>query len=608
MMQSTGVVRPLRLWIGVLVFASAALCTSVTASAQAYRWYDWFAGLPRVRSTRSCAIQFRGELVVSMPGYGFKAWNGSSWRALPNVALTADAMAVFGDRLYAAGSGKLISFDGNSWTYHGSFGGIVMAMIPFNGELIIGGFFTNIGGVKANRIARFNGARFAPIGGGFNAGFVGALATLNGKLFAAGSFGSPTNRLPPGVTDPNRVAFWNGSGWQTAGTGLNSTVEALTVYNGKLIAGGWFNITGPGSGARVAQFDGTNWTSLSPTFNKNVSTIFTLASTDNGIVAGGYFHNTEGLVGAMFFNGTDWVAMDGGLTTTNGLSYVWNSATFRDQFVLLGDFELSGAVPAYGMAVWGPSAGASGLRVDTNSDGRRDIMLRNPLTGMLRSWELDSNLNPSSRDIIVTGTDWDMVGTGDFNADGQTDFLWFQASTGRVHMSMFIRGKYHAPREMRGAPRANLVIAGVADMNGDFTPDIIWRDTSSGAQGIWLLTPAGTPTFSPLPNVPMTEELVLVSDIDSNGSQDIVYRTIATGALYARRVVGSTLAAAVAITTPGPGWKLAAAPDYNGDFNTDRLWVKSGTNEAMIQIMGAGGTVQTTKNLPNIPAGFVVKR
>ena len=338
MMQSTGVVRPMRLWIGVLVFAAGALCTSVTASAQAYRWYDWFAGLPRVRSTQSCAIQFRGELVVSMPGYGFRAWNGSSWRALPPVALTADVMAVFGDRLYAAGSGKLISFDGSSWAYHGSVGGIVKAMIPFNGELIIGGFFTKIGGVNANRIARFNGVRFAPIGGGFNAGFVGALATLNGKLFAAGSFGSPTNRLPPGVTDPNRVAFWNGSGWQTAGTGLNSTVEALTVYNGKLIAGGWFNIAGPGSGARVAQFDGTNWTSLSPTFNKNVSTIFTLASTNNGIVAGGYFHNTQGFVGALFFNGTDWVAMDGGLTTTHGLSYVWNSAPFRHQVVLLGDF------------------------------------------------------------------------------------------------------------------------------------------------------------------------------------------------------------------------------------------------------------------------------
>jgi hypothetical protein len=159
---------------------------------------------------------------------------------------------------------------------------------------------------------------------------------------------------------------------------------------------------------------------------------------------------------------------------------------------------------------------------------------------------------------------------------------------------------------MRGAPRTSLVVAGVADMNGDFTPDMIWRDTSNGEQGIWLLTPAGTPRFSPLPNVPTTEDLVLISDIDSNGSQDIVYRTKATGALYARRVVGSTLAAPVAITTPGAGWNLVAAADYNSDSYTDRLWTKT-TGEAQIQLMGASG-VASTKNLPNIPAGFVVKR
>jgi hypothetical protein len=308
----------------------------------------------------------------------------------------------------------------------------------------------------------------------------------------------------------------------------------------------------------------------------------------------------------MFFNGTNWVAMDGGISTTNGVSYVWNSTTFGDQFILLGDFEFSGGVPAYGMAVWGPSQAGNGLRFDVNVDGRADITIRNPTTGLTRAWILDSNLNPTSRDIIYTGTDWDVVGTGDFNRDGEADYLWSQASTGRVHMSMFIRGNYHAPREMRGAPRTSLVVAGVADMNGDFTPDMIWRDTSNGEQGIWLLTPAGTPRFSPLPNVPTTEDLVLISDIDSNGSQDIVYRTKATGALYARRVVGSTLAAPVAITTPGAGWNLVAAADYNSDSYTDRLWTKT-TGEAQIQLMGASG-VASTKNLPNIPAGFVVKR
>jgi hypothetical protein len=594
--------RPMHRLLGAALLALAAALPAAPAAGQVFRWYDWFTGLPRVRGNDSNAIEFRGELVVFQPMYGFRAWNGSSWRQLPMVAANADAMAVYGNRLYVASGSKLVSFDGNSWAHHGNASGIIRTLLAFNGELIIGGVFTSINGVSANRIARFDGTRFAPIGSGFRAGFVGALAVCNGTLYAAGSFGSP--QMPAG--DPSRVAFWNGATWQSAGAGLGSTVETLAVYNGKLIAGGWFNLAGPGGSARVAQFDGTSWTPLSPTFNKNISTIFTLSATSAGIVAGGYFHNTDGFVGAMFFNGTNWVAMDGGISTTNGVSYVWNSTTFGDQFILLGDFEFSGGVPAYGMAVWGPSQAGNGLRFDVNVDGRADITIRNPTTGLTRAWILDSNLNPTSRDIIYTGTDWDVVGTGDFNRDGEADYLWSQASTGRVHMSMFIRGNYHAPREMRGAPRTSLVVAGVADMNGDFTPDMIWRDISNGEQGIWLLTPAGTPRFSPLPNVPTTEDLVLISDIDSNGSQDIVYRTKATGALYARRVVGSTLAAPVAITTPGAGWNLVAAADYNSDSYTDRLWTKT-TGEAQIQLMGASG-VASTKNLPNIPAGFVVKR
>lgn len=594
----TSVVR----WVGL---ALAAAVLSASAQAQiAGRWFDWFSGLPRVPSIDSGAVEFRGELIVYQPGYGYRAWNGTSWRILPMVAGGGPVMAVFADRLYVAGGGKILSFDGSTWAFHGTHTGDVYAMTAFNGELIIAGAMSRIGGVAVNRIARFNGVRFATIGAGFRAGFVSSLAVWNGALYAAGSFGAST--MPPG--DPRHVAFWNGTGWQTAGAGLNSTVKALTVHNGKLVAGGFFDISGPGSGARVAQFDGVSWTSLSPTFNKNISTIFTLASYSGGLVAGGLFSSSEGFVGTMLFNGTNWVAMDGGaLSPVSGQSFVYRSVTYRDQVVLLGQFEITGTVLAYGMAVWGPSAGTGGLRVDTNSDGQRDIILRNPLTGMLRSWELDSNLNPTSRDIIFTGTDWDMVGTGDFNADGDTDFLWFQASSGRVHMSMFRQGNYLAPREMRASPRANLVIATVADFNGDGIPDILWRDTSNGEQGIWLLNAAGAPTFRALPNVPITEEVVLAGDYDNDGALDIVYRTKATGALYSRKVTGSTLGTAVTITPPASGWTLASVADYNADQRTDRLWVKTATGEAQIQLMGPSG-VLSTKTLPTLPVGFSVKR
>jgi hypothetical protein len=36
----------------------------------------------------------------------------------------------------------------------------------FHGELIVGGYFTQIGGVQANSVARWDGADWAPLEGG----------------------------------------------------------------------------------------------------------------------------------------------------------------------------------------------------------------------------------------------------------------------------------------------------------------------------------------------------------------------------------------------------------------------------------------------------------
>jgi len=47
-----------------------------------------------------------------------------------------------------------------------------------------------------------------------------------------------------GGTGANRIAAWNGISWSALGAGMDQDVYALTVYNGNLIAGGFFNTAG----------------------------------------------------------------------------------------------------------------------------------------------------------------------------------------------------------------------------------------------------------------------------------------------------------------------------------------------------------------------------
>ena len=68
-------------------------------------------------------------------------------------------------------------------------------------------------------------------------------------LIAGGTFISAGNVLA------ENIVSWNGTSWQSLGAGMNSTVASLAVYNGELIAAGYF--TTAGGASRVASPDGT---------------------------------------------------------------------------------------------------------------------------------------------------------------------------------------------------------------------------------------------------------------------------------------------------------------------------------------------------------------
>ncbi|MBL0341852.1 MAG: hypothetical protein IPP71_13490 [Bacteroidetes bacterium] len=63
----------------------------------------------------------------------------------------------------------------------------VNSSVVYNGELILGGRFTCVGGVQANYIAKWDGTAWSPLGTGMN-GWVNALTVYDGFLIAGGTF------------------------------------------------------------------------------------------------------------------------------------------------------------------------------------------------------------------------------------------------------------------------------------------------------------------------------------------------------------------------------------------------------------------------------------
>ncbi len=80
-------------------------------------------------------------------------------------------------------------------------------------------------------------------------GTVYALATMGNNLYAGGSF---TNM---GGVPASRIAKWNGSNWSALGSGLSGSVQSLVALGSNLYVGGNFRLAGGKSASYIARWN-----------------------------------------------------------------------------------------------------------------------------------------------------------------------------------------------------------------------------------------------------------------------------------------------------------------------------------------------------------------
>lgn len=186
--------------------------------------------------------------------------------------------------------------------------GAVSAVLPAsNGDLIVGGSFGAADASLCNRMARWNGITWSPLGAGIGDGNVLALAQLpNGDVIAGGGFGSA------GGQPASSLARWNGTSWaQFGGLSAGGLAYALAVLpNGDLIVAGSFTAVGGVAASNIARWDGSSWSALGAGLPG--ATITALAPQANGgLVVGGSVSAVGGApaTGLAQWNGSSWSAI-----------------------------------------------------------------------------------------------------------------------------------------------------------------------------------------------------------------------------------------------------------------------------------------------------------
>src|SRR5256886_7317221 len=82
---------------------------------------------------------------------------------------------------------------------------------------------------------------------------------------------------------------------------------------------------------------------------------------------------------------------------------------------------------------------------------------------------------------------WQVAGVGDFNGDGRADILWRNSSTGENYVWLMNGTTITGKGSVRTEPDQNWKVAGVGDFNGDGTADILWRYSYTGENYVYLM-------------------------------------------------------------------------------------------------------------------------
>jgi len=358
------------------------------------------------------------------------------------------ALAVLDGKLYAGGSfttagtvsaSRIACWDPANSTWSALGPGIidngdhprVLCLAALDGKLYVGGEFTAVGGISANRIACWDPVTrtWSPLGSGIRnqpycSTSVYALAVLDGRLYVGGFF------TIAGGLSANGIASWDpaSSAWSALGEGvgdISPSVSALAALDGKLYAGGQFGTAGGHDAHHIACWDPSNstWSALGAGIDGTYSTVHALAAREGRLYVGGNFFVAGGVVvnriacwdpaAAM------WSAMGTGMNDP-----VWALTFLEDTLHLGGSFTTAGGQVSAYWARWGRPGPKADFDCDLDVDGDDLNVLETCMTGPGVPYDDDQfppscPLVPNGQSVIAADSDED----GDVD---QSDFGVFQ--------------------------------------------------------------------------------------------------------------------------------------------------------------------------------------
>jgi hypothetical protein len=253
---------------------------------------------------------------------------------------------------------------------------------------------------------------------------------------------------------------------------------------------------------------------------------------------------------------------------------------------------------------------------DFNLDGVQDVLWREHDTNQIAVTLMNGTSILEQGPLIQgpPGDGWMVAnGSGDFNADGMSDVLWYDTITNRMAVWLF-RGTQPFERgpEIPGPDGDGWTNVPALDFNFDGMADVLWYNPRSNLTSVWLMR--GTEPFEKGAEFEGPSGggwfAVFGADFDKDGLADIFWHNPRKRLMTVWLMNGTTVreqGPILAVPERSSSWILAAAADFNRNRTADELWFDTRTKRIRATLMWSTGILEEGPAIPGMTgAGWEV--